>query len=67
MDKSPTNLIFISIEKHFQFGRMQFTISSELVNHGVVGPDVAFWSREGDAIAFLLENSDADDDCGAQG
>jgi hypothetical protein len=62
MNKSPTKLIFRSIEKHYQIGRLQFTIGLELVKKRVVGPDVVFESREEDAIAFLIENgSDVDD------
>eukprot|EP00959_Pyramimonas_sp_CCMP1952_P465315 9488088-Pyramimonas_sp.AAC.1 len=54
MAKDPNSLVFKSIEKHFEYGHLQFTISPELLKERVVAVDSIFESAD-DAINFLNE------------
>ena len=54
MLKGPDTLVFKSVETHFQFGHLQFSIPTDLLEKRVVGPNNVFENMD-DAIRFLQE------------
>jgi len=62
MVKDPNLLVFRSIEKHFEYGHLQFKISPDILKERIVAVDNIFESVD-DAIHFLTEDECSHSHC----